>query len=211
MRGGAGRRYKGVLQTGNIVAAHWRGRLAEHLGTYSVELERAFASTLLDDPDRLACLASACALAEKALPERHPCAALFDALGVLLDSLGSGRSNWDAVYVLWELGLLDVLGFGLDLRVCAVTGNRGDLAWISPRSGRAVSAEAGEPYRERLLALPEFLTGGDLCDRRDICAGLHLTGHFLAHHVFDDEARGLPPARGTVRPPDESTVNDIWW
>ena len=195
VRGGASRRWKGVLQAGNLVAARWRGRLSEHLGGYTVELERAVPAAFLYDADRLACLTSACALAERSLPERHPYPSLFDGFLALLDGLADDSDHWDAVYVRWEVGLLEVLGFGLDLEACAVTGRNDDLIYVSPRTGRAVSASAGEPYRDRLLALPGFLIGKDIGETSDVLAGLRLTGHFLERRLFAGERAGPPPAR----------------
>lgn len=195
VRGGASRRLKGVLQPGNVVAAQWRGRLSEHLGSYTVELERSAPSAWLDDADRLGCLASACAVAEQGLPERHPYEQLYDGFEALLAALESGHDYWQAVYVRWELGLLDLLGFGLDLSACAVTGGNDNLIYVSPRTGRAVSASAGEPYRDRLLTLPRFLIGGDTEGAVDVLAGLTLTGFFLERHLFASKKSGIPPAR----------------
>ncbi len=195
VRGGRSRRHAGVLQTGNIVAARWRARLPDHLGTFVIEPEDAVASALLGDPPRLACLASACALAERTLADRLPCEALFSATEVLVRQLQLGVSRWDAAYVRWELGLLDVLGYGLDLKRCALTGSSEDLVWVSPRSGRAVSAAAGEPWKDKLLDLPGFLVGAPEARTDDVLAGLRLSGYFLERHVLAGETAGLPPAR----------------
>ena len=195
VRGGTGRRLKGVLQPGNIVQARWRGRLAEHLGSFTVEAERAAPAGFIEDAERLACLSAACAVAERALPERHPYAPLFDGFLALLDALEASGTHWGAVYVRWELGLLEQLGFGLDLSPCAVTGGNDALVWVSPRSGRAVCASAGEPYREKLLPLPGFLLGGPDGGSAQVLAGLRLTGHFLERHLFVHDSAGPPPAR----------------
>jgi DNA repair protein RecO (recombination protein O) len=149
VRGGAGRRQRGVLQAGNEVHAEWRARLAEHLGSYTVELTRARAAELLALPAPLAGLSAACAVLEATLPEREPHAPLYDALAVLLDALAASEA-WPAVYVRFELGLLQELGFGLDLQACAMTGATEGLAYVSPRSGRAVTAEAAAPWKEKL-------------------------------------------------------------
>src|SRR5262249_48590970 len=151
---------------------------------WSLEPGRGHAAALLDDPGRLAALSAACALAELAVPEREPHPALFDGLRALLASLEGldEPGAWGMLYVRWELGLLQELGFGLDLERCAVTGRRDGLSHVSPRSGRAVSAEAAAPYADRLLALPDFLGGPPPTDNRPhaaIRAGLALTGHFL--------------------------------
>lgn len=197
VRGGAGRRARGVLQPGNEVAARWRARLAEHLGTYTVELERERASALMDDALRLAGLSAACAVAQVALPEREPHAPLYEGFRALLDALEHSPA-WAAVYVRWEVELLKELGFGLDLSRCAVTGAREDLAYVSPRSGRAVSADAAEPYRGKLLKLPGFLLAsqGGPGGAAEIADGLALTGHFLERHVLGP-ARARPPAART--------------
>lgn len=193
VQGARGARQRGVLETGNHVAARWRGRLQEHLGTYSLELERSLAAGLLDDPMRLSALVSACALTEAALPEREPHPAAFDGLSALLTSLDS--PFWDALYVRWELGLLQELGFGLDLTRCAATGGNDGLAFVSPKTGRAVSLSAAEPYRDRLLPLPGFLVGSGEASPEDVAAGLDLAGHFLERQALGAAGAGMPAAR----------------
>ena len=196
VRGGVRRR--AVAEPGNRVVATWRARLAEHLGAYVLEPVRSIAAEFLDDPPRLGTLAAACAVAEAALPEREPHPAVFDAMEALLASMAADDADnevWPAIYVRWELGLLSELGFGLDLSRCVSTGASDNLAFVSPRTGRAVSLAAGEPYRDKLLMLPQFLVGGPAPDRSDIAAGLKLTGHFLERHVFHPMDKPLPPAR----------------
>jgi len=194
VRGGAGPRGRGLYQTGNRVSARWRARLAEHLGAFTGELIQAHAAALIDDPLRLSALSAACAVADATLPERQPYPTLFDALAALIDTL-HGSTQWPAAYVRWELGLLDVLGFGLDLGACAATGRNDDLAYVSPKTGRAVSLAAGAPYRDRLLPLPGFLIGRGGADAAAVRDGLRLTGWFLDRHVFAPHNRRMPPAR----------------
>lgn len=194
VRGGAGKRQKGVLQPGNRVHARWRGRLPEHLGTLTCELDGAIAAAWLHDRRRLAALSAACAVTDAALPEREPHAAIFDGLVVLLHSLGGGV--WPSVYVRWELGLLTELGYGLDLSRCAATGANDRLIYVSPKSGRAVSAAAGERWRDALLPLPGFLLDGALAGAPgEVVDGLRLTGYFLERHVFAHGGKAMPAAR----------------
>lgn len=193
VRGGQGRRQRPVLQAGNRVSATWSARLADHLGNVTLELEAANAAQWLDDPLRLSALASAAAVSEVALPEREPHPACFEAFQALVGALES--EHWAEVYVQWELLLLRDLGFGLDLTRCAATGVNDQLAYVSPRSGRAVSLAAAEPYRERLLALPGFLLGRGGGGPEEVAQGLRLTGHFLERHVFHPRERPLPSAR----------------
>ena len=194
VRGGAGPRQRAVLAAGNTVRARWRGRLAEHLGTLACEPLNATGASLLDDADRLAALVSACALLDAAVPEREPHSALYEDLAALIETLAAGGA-WQAAYVLWELSLLSALGFGLDLRGCAGGGND-RLAYVSPRTGHAVSLSAGEPYRDRLLPLPAFLVDpAAAAGAPDIAAALRLTGHFFERCVYGDARGGTPPAR----------------
>lgn len=213
VHGGAGRKARGVYQPGNRVAAAWRARLSEQLGTFNCELLGSNAAELLAHADRLAGLSAACAMAEATLPEREPHTPVFFGLTGLIDALkadgegagagsgsgvGSGVGSgpiWAAAYVKWELGLLGELGFGLDLTRCAATGSNDNLAYVSPKSGRAVSISAGEDYRDRLLTLPAFLIDAAIPSAADISDGLALTGYFLEHHVFMPRDRGLPAAR----------------
>ncbi len=197
-RGARGRRGGSVYQTGNRLQAVWRARLGEQLGSFTCELVEAHGGRLIEDPPRLAALASAAALAEAALPEREPHRSVYDRLLALLRSLErDGFARWPEEYVRWELALLADLGFGLDLSRCAVTGSTTDLAYVSPRSGRAVSSGAAAPYRERLFALPAFLGGAGAAQADDVLRGLALTGHFLEQHLFPPP-KGLPAARARL-------------
>ncbi|MGC2415919.1 MAG: DNA repair protein RecO, partial [Stellaceae bacterium] len=168
-------------------------RLPEHLGTFECELVEPHAARFLDDPDRLAALGAATALLLTALPEREPHGDLYRSFAGLLAALDSGE--WAQSYVKWECELLAGLGFGLDLGSCAATGATDDLAYVSPRSGRAVSREAGLPYHDKLLPLPDFLWRKAPASQADILAGLNLTQYFLLHHVLAPHGGKLPEAR----------------
>lgn len=195
VRGGRSRRLRPVLQPGNTVTAVWRARLAEHLGHFTVEPVDARAARLMEDRLRLAGLTALIALAEL-LPEREPHMRLFDAFSLVLDELEAG-AHWPALMVRFELGLLDELGYGLALDACAGTGAREELVYVSPKSGRAVSRQAGAAYRDRLLALPAFLTASKDVDPtpEDILAGFRLTGFFLDKYVWSPRGLKPPPAR----------------
>ncbi|UFN50778.1 DNA repair protein RecO [Roseomonas sp. OT10] len=196
VRGGASRANAATWQTGNLVEARWVARLAEQLGNLSGELVHPTAALALEDRLALALLSSACAVAAEALPEREPHPRVFRALLPILAHLGEGAEAVMADYLRWEVLLLAELGYGLDLSACAVTGAREGLAAVSPRSGRAVCAEAAAPYAGRLLPLPRFLL--DPADPGDAAAwaeGLRLTGHFLARDAFGARHRPVPAAR----------------
>ncbi len=193
MRGGQGRRQSGEVQPGNAVKATWRGRLAENLGSYRCEAVGTPLGMLLDAPGPLAALSSALTVAEVALPERALLPGAFEGMEALLSALS--EAHWAEAYVVWEVQLLRLLGFGLDLTHCAVTGEAEDLVYVSPKSGRAVSSAAGEPYRERLLALPPFLLGASAGGAVEVAQGLRLTAHFLERSVCHPQNRSLPPAR----------------
>ncbi len=193
VRGGQGKRARGIYQPGNLVAARGSARRAQPLGKKNCELVESHAARVFDDPARLAALSAAAALAETALPEREPHAACFEGFLALLEALTG--AHWAEVYVRWELALLSELGFGLDLTSCAAGGANDQLAYVSPKSGRAVSLAAGEPYRDKLLALPGFLVGRGGGGAEEVEQGLALTGFFLARHVFAPHHRDLPAAR----------------
>ncbi len=195
VHGGAGSRARGIYQTGNLVSADWRARLSEHLGTLSCELLKPYAAGLLNERLPLMALISAAALVERLLPEREPHPETFDRFCAQIESLGDGP-GWIARYVHWELALLTDIGYGLDLSECAATGVTEDLIYVSPRTGCAVSAAAGEIYKDKLLKLPDFLlrsTGAT--DDAALQDGLMITGHFLARCAKDADTGDLPVAR----------------
>ncbi len=193
VRGGQSPRTRAVYQAGNRVRAVWRARLADHLGSYACEPLASHAARLFDEPDRLTALSAAAAMSERALPEREPHPACYHGFLALLEALEG--DYWAEAYVSWELALLKELGFGLDLSRCAAGGDNDRLAYVSPRSGRAVSLAAGEPYRERMLSLPGFLIGRGGGGAGEVGEGLALTGFFLERHVFHPHDRSLPQAR----------------
>ena len=197
VRGGAGRGARGLYEAGNFVSADWRARLEDHLGAYRCELRKSNAALVLDDPLRLAGLSSACAVTERALPEREPHPEHYRSLSALLAAIE--EDNWIQRYVFWELRILADLGFGLDLSVCVATGSPDHLIYVSPKSGQAVSEEAGAPYEQKLLPLPSFLLGKeaetDPPSPRDLAKGLELTGYFLERQVFIHHKSGSPAAR----------------
>jgi DNA repair protein RecO (recombination protein O) len=197
VRGGASRKMKPVLQPGNTLQVHWRARLSEHLGGFAVELAKARAGELMDGREALAGLNAFAAVAGAAMPEREAHAPVFLGAEILLDAMmQDGFDHWGPLYVRWEVGLLEALGFGLDLGHCAATGTTDDLLYVSPRSGRAVSREGGAEYKDRLLMLPAFLLGSqNAVERADIAAGLKLTGYFLNARVLVPHGREMPAAR----------------
>jgi DNA repair protein RecO (recombination protein O) len=195
VRGGSGRRMAPVLQPGTQVAATWRARLDDHLGAFALEPVRPRVA-LLSDAGRLAALGSVCAMLCAVLPERAPYPALWPATVALLDLLEEGDAGWRLAYLRWELALLDDLGFGLDLSACAVTGATGDLAFVSPRTGRAVARSAAGQWAARLLPLPPCLAGAPSATTADIAAGLALTAYFLLRAVpHGASGPQLPEAR----------------
>jgi DNA repair protein RecO (recombination protein O) len=195
VRGGAGSRLKPVLQPGNSVMATWRARLEEHLGYFTVEGVDLRAAAFLPAAHAVFGVTHLAALT-RLLPERDPHESVFAALDALLDRLGDAATV-AAPAARFELQLLAELGFGLDLSSCAATGALVDLAYVSPKSGRAVSRAAGEPWRERLLALPAFLADEEAPSPTpdELAAAFRLTGFFYARHVYEPRGETLPESR----------------
>lgn len=196
VRGAMGPRLRPVLQPGNTVRVVWRARLDEHLGQYAVEGLRLRSAALLDLPHAMFGLNHVCEVA-RLLPERDPHPPIHDALDAILDNLADPAAAATLI-ARFELQMLAELGFGLDLDACAATGGRDDLAYVSPKSGRAVSRAAGAPWRERLFRLPAFLAGEGgktPIAPQDFADAFALTGFFLARHVLDPRGQTLSDAR----------------
>jgi len=198
VRGGAGRRMAPVLQPGAQLALTWQARLEEHIGSFTVEPQRSRMAHVMGDAAALGGLNAVTALLSFALPERAPHPALYDRSRTLLDLLGHAEA-WPLAYLRWELALLEEMGFGLDLSRCAVTGERDDLVYVSPKSGRAVSAAGAGEWADRLLPLPPCLLGQGPVRAEEIAEGLTTTGYFLEKWLalaLGD--RPLPAARGRL-------------
>ena len=196
VRGGGGSRLRPVLQPGNTVRAVWRARLDEHLGHFVVEGLELRAADLLATPHAVYGITHLSALC-RLLPERDPHPTVHDSLLTILEGMQELGAT-GARMAQFELQLLAELGFGLDLERCAATGERADLVYVSPKSGRAVSRAAGALWQDRLLALPAFLSGAEVNDLptvEDIANGFALTGFFLNRYVLEPRGGTLPEAR----------------
>lgn len=197
VRGGASRRLSPILQLGAQLDVTWRARLDGHIGVFGVEPLRS-RTGVLGDRLALSGLTAICALLQVALAERDPHPALWASTVRLLDALQTAP-DWPLQYLRWEMQLLEELGFGLDLTSCAVTGSREDLAYVSPKTGRAVSRAAAGEWASRLLPLPVALLGQGPADGPEIAQGLALTGHFLARELTQMlNGRPLPEARARL-------------
>lgn len=196
VRGGHARRMRPVLQPGNLVRGEWRARTDEQLAALTVELVHSRAP-LHAQPLPAAALAWLTALTAAALPEAQAYPRLHAALTGALDAVEAAPSalGWAAALARYELLLLAELGFGLDLSACVATGTTDDLAFVSPKSGGAVSRAAAAGYEARLLPLPAFLTAGGAAAWGDVLAALTLTGHFLERDVLVDRRRDTLAAR----------------
>lgn len=198
VRGGASRRMAPVLQPGAQLDVTWRARLEDHLGSYHAEPLRSRAAAALSGRLALAGLNAVTALLAFCLPEREPHPDLYVRSERLLDLL-EHEDLWPLAYLQWELALLEEVGFGLDLSACAVTGRLAGLAFVSPKTGRAVSREGAGEWADRLLPLPPVLLGqGDAGDT-EILQALRTTGYFLETHLAPSlGSHPLPEARGRL-------------
>ncbi|MEM6489278.1 MAG: DNA repair protein RecO [Pseudomonadota bacterium] len=199
VRGGQSARMGATLQPGTQLSLEWRARLEDQLGAYRVEPLRSRASMLMESREALAAFNSMAALVIAFVPEREPDFELYDASLDLVEALCTRPREWLGVYVCWEAVFLSTLGFGLDLSRCAATGIRHDLCYISPRTGRAVSREAGGPFAEKLLPLPPFMVGEGVLTMAGVQAGLRSVGWFLQHRVCPAmERESVPEARSRL-------------
>jgi DNA repair protein RecO (recombination protein O) len=197
VRGGSSRRMRPFLQPGNRVDLAWRARLDEHLGSFQVEPVEQNAARLLGSATAMFGLQTLAAHL-RLLPERDPHGRLFEALALIIEHLDDPTFA-GALLARFEVMVLDELGFGLDLSQCGATGTREALVYVSPKTGRAISAEAGRPWADRLFALPAFLSGtGDMAGEPDaLDAAFRITGHFLARHVYEPRGIEAPEARAS--------------
>ena len=186
-------RLKSILQQGNIVSFDWQSKADGQLGRFDLELETDIATVIMNTPQAISAVQSACGLIDMFLPEREEHPSLYHGTIALLQAMKG--EQWPAVYIVWEMAFLKELGYGIDLSVCAVSGETENLTHVSPKTGRAVCAREAEPYRHKLIEIPQFLQGHDLAEG-DIEKGLKMTGYFLVHRLLQHSSfTALPNAR----------------
>jgi len=199
IKGGLGRRNKANLQAGNKLSLIWRSRIETNLGRFTVELLNSPLGLMLGDGARLSALAAATAVVASTLTERECHTSVYEGLQAviaLMEHQEGSSAVWGAALSRLELGILAELGYGLDLSECAATGSKDNLIYVSPKSGRAVSAEAGVPYKHKLLGLPAFLVQeSEVPSEEEALVALQLTGYFLDRNVWVVHGKGQPAAR----------------
>ncbi len=198
---------QGLYQTGNLIHIVWQARLADHLGTIKAEMHRPLAAQFMTMGPVMLAMQSACGWCQLGLPDQQPYPVLYDSLLNLLGNLQG--ADWMLAYALWEVNLLQHLGFGLDLSACAVTGTQDNLTHISPKTGRAVCRDAAQPWLDKLLRLPDFIYQfyandnwpqaiNDNLPQADILDSLRLSGYFLDQHILNPRRKSAPTARGLL-------------
>ncbi|MFQ6548064.1 DNA repair protein RecO [Aestuariibius sp. 2305UL40-4] len=198
VRGATSRKIAPVLQPGAQVSAVWKARLEEHLGAFTIEPVRSRAATAMASRLALAGLNAVTALLSFGLPEREAHPDLYRRSTALLDLLDQ-PDLWPLAYLRWEMGFLDEMGFGLDLSRCAATGATEGLTYVSPRTGRAVSAAGAGAYADRLLPLPPVLRGEGEAETAEIVEALRVTGHFLTEALAPSLGdKPVPEARARL-------------
>jgi DNA repair protein RecO (recombination protein O) len=200
VKGGAGKRLGPVLQVGNFLTVTWRSRIEENLGRFTAELNHSPLGLILGDGVRLMMLSALTSVVSASLPEREKHEAVYDGLKTMIRFIETSDKDpfgWAAALVRLEMGILSDLGYGLDLSECAATGTKEDLIYVSPKSGRAVSKEAGYPYHNKLLLLPAFLISNDAgaVNPESVLEGLRLTGYFLERQIWQIRHKTPPQAR----------------
>jgi len=198
VHGGMSSKKRSIIEPGSQVNAEWSSRTTDALGSYTLEPERGLSPEIMQSSLRLAALLSACSMCDAALPEREGHAGLYHGLIALMDALEG--EHWGISYIMWEISLLRELGFRLELDKCAGDGDVNTLAYVSPKTGRAVSKAQAAPYKEKLLELPHFLRpaearGVEAGEPEDVYTGLKMTAHFLEHWVFNHHTKGVPEPR----------------
>lgn len=198
VRGGTSRKVAPLLQPGAQLSVTWKARLDQHLGSFTVEPIRSRAAAAMGDRLSLAGLNAVCGLLTMVLPEREAHAPLYDRTMGLLDLLGQ-TDIWPLAYLRWEQALLEEMGFGMDLSACAVRGVNEDLAFVSPKSGKAVSRDAAGEWADRLLALPPVLAGKGNATPDEIVKALATTGYFIENRLIKSLGdRPMPAARARL-------------
>jgi len=208
VHGGQSSKNRGMLQPGSLVQCEWSARTSENLGNYKLEPSKGLPADILSDPLKLGALLSACSLCDVALPEREGHPGLFYGLQALIQMMEA--DHWGAGYIMWEIAFLKELGFGLELTKCAGGGDAQALSYVSPKTGRAVSEGQGEPYKDKLLPMPDFLRPNGSDDSGgEIYKGLQMTGYFLEHWVFTHHTKGVPEPRLRFEARYAKTVADL--
>lgn len=196
--GGASKRKRAALQAGQALNIAWKTKTEGQLGYFDRLETISSIAPILSDNAGICALSSICSILHLSIPEQLAYKPLFEATMILIDAI-KYSDDWPSAYIGWEVGLLNHAGFGLDLSKCALTGSQDNLYWVSPKTGRAASYEAGLPFKDKLLKLPQFLLSSQIkVESGDIADGFALTGWFLERDLLRQNNKELPEARARL-------------
>lgn len=177
---------KSIYQEGNLVDFFWQARLHEHIGLARCELIKAYSGLILYDKTKLYAFNSIISLIKLSFQEREAHSVFFAFLLEYINNLVQNFSFQD--YISFELVMLAESGYELSLDKCAVSGKKQDLKYVSPKTGRALSQEIGEPYKDKLLALPKFLTSNSqIITLEEKKQAFILTSYFFNRYFFNNK------------------------
>lgn len=197
VRGGLSKRNLGLYQVGNLISVDCYARIEENMLSFKTELLSSTAVNFMSSPNKLAALAALCSLCVSCLPEHEDLERFYYYIDSFFQLIT--EPNWLVHYAFFEFYLLEYLGIGLDLSECADTGSTENLEYVSPRSGKAVCAESGAPYRDKLFFYPHFIVDKNYTPNRSKVADLlKMTGFFLNKNFFQIHNLKFPPNRASL-------------
>lgn len=187
-----------TFQLGNSISLNAYSRLEENMLSLHVELLRAHAVNFMNSPAKISALSSLCELCNSCLPEKENIEGFYTIVGNFFNVIH--EDNWVTHYSYFEFYLLKYLGVGLDLSSCSATGSRENLLYISPKTGKAVCAEAGHPYRDRLYAYPQYIVDKNYHPHtQEVADLLKMTEFFLNKNFFQLHGLKFPENRVNLR------------
>lgn len=188
----------GIYQLGNKISFNAYARVEENMFQFrGVELLESNVVHFLSNPQKLAVLSSFCELFNSSIPDGEPLEGLVRSISQFMDNLDD--EMWLKNYAILEFRLLYFLGIGLDLGSCAATGTIENLAFVSPKSGRAVCLKAGLPYEDKLFKYPHFaLNKNILPTKEEVMDLLKMNEFFLKKNFFEAHDLQFPLSRASL-------------
>jgi DNA repair protein RecO (recombination protein O) len=181
--GGTSKKIKNYLQIGNKIYVNYNSKSLNRIGYFKIEILKALTPLYFDHNLKLSCISSAMNLIKLLNAEAQANKEIFNLLDNFFTILNS--DNWIKEYIFWELELLKLLGYDLELK------NMVKKEIVNNQANYYVSSSTEKKI------VPNFLIEDDNkdIDIKNLLKGLKLVSDYLEKSILRPNNINFPASR----------------
>ena len=178
--GGTSKKIKNYLQIGNKIYVNYNAKSSTRIGYFKIEILKALTPLYFDENQKLSCISSAMHLIKLLTAEAQSNKEIFTLIDRFFEMLTS--DNWLQDYIFWELELLKLLGYDLELK------NMVEKEIVDDKINYFVKSSTEKKI------VPNFLIDDNFenVDLTNLLRGLKLVSDYLEKSILKPNNLNLP-------------------